>query len=50
VFIKDGREADGPPIAHAGGATPSSVASTVQDEHVAASGLLRRVVARTRGH
>jgi hypothetical protein len=49
VFIKDGREADGPPM-------PTQAArrikrgSTVQDEHVAPPDLLGRVMARIRWH
>lgn len=49
VFIKDGREADSPPM-------PMQAVqrikrpSTVQDEQVAASDLLGRVMARLRGH
>jgi hypothetical protein len=39
VFIKGGREADGPP------APRVKRASTVQDEHVAALGFVSRVMA-----
>jgi hypothetical protein len=48
VFIKDGREADGPPMPMQA-APRVKRASTVQDEHVAAPGLLSRVVALLRG-
>ena len=48
VFIKDGREADGPPMPMQA-ARRIKRASTVQDEHVAAPGLLSRVVALLRG-
>jgi hypothetical protein len=48
MFIKDGREADGPmPMDEA---RRIKRASTVQDEHVAAPGLFGRVMARLRGH
>jgi hypothetical protein len=47
VFIKDGREADSPPMQVA---PRTKRASTVQDEHVAAPGLLGCVMARLRGH
>jgi hypothetical protein len=49
VFIKDGREADGPPMPTQA-APRIKRASTVQDEHVAATGLFGRVMARLRGH
>ena len=47
VFIKDGREADGPPM-------PMQAArrvkrAPVEEEHFAAPGLLGRVMARLRG-
>jgi hypothetical protein len=48
VFIKDGREADGPPMPMQA-APRVKCASTEQDEHVAAPGLLSRVVALFRG-
>jgi hypothetical protein len=49
VFIKDGREADGPPIPMQ--EAPSiKRASIEQEEHVAAPGFLSRVMARIRGH
>jgi hypothetical protein len=48
VFIKDGREADGPPLPMQA-ALRVKRASTGQDEHVAAPGLLSRVVALLRG-
>jgi hypothetical protein len=48
VFIKDGREADGPPMPMQA-ARHIKRASTGQDEHVAAPGLLSRVVALLRG-
>jgi hypothetical protein len=48
VFIKDGREADGPPMPTQA-APRIKRASTVQDERVAARGLLSRVVALLRG-
>ena len=48
IFIKDGREADGPPMPMQA-ARRIKRASTVQDEHVAAPGLLSRVVALLRG-
>jgi hypothetical protein len=48
VFIKAGRETDGPPMPMQ--AVPRiKRASTEQDEHVAAPGLLSRVVALLRG-
>jgi hypothetical protein len=47
VFIKDGREADSPPMPMQA-APHIKRASTVQDEHVAAPGLLGRVMARLR--
>jgi hypothetical protein len=49
VFIKDGREADSAPMP-VQAAPRIKRGSTVQDEHVAAPGLLGRVVARIRGH
>jgi hypothetical protein len=49
VFIKDGREADGPPKPMQA-ARHIKRASTVQDEPVAAPGVLGRVMARLRGH
>jgi hypothetical protein len=48
VCIKDGREADGPPMPMQA-ARRIKRASTGQDEHVAAPGLLSRVVALLRG-
>jgi hypothetical protein len=48
VFIKDGREADGPPIPMQA-APRIKRASTVQEEHVAAPGFVGRVIARVRG-
>jgi hypothetical protein len=48
VFIKDGREADSPPMP-VQAARRIKRASTVQEEHVAAPGLLSRVVALLRG-
>jgi hypothetical protein len=48
VFIKDGREADAPPLPIQA-APRIKRASTVQDEHVAAPGLFGRVMARLRG-
>ena len=48
VFIKDGREADGPPMPMQA-ARRIKRASTGQHEHVAAPGLLSRVVALLRG-
>ena len=48
VFIKDGREADGPPLPMQA-ARRIKRASTVQEEHFAAPGLLGRVMARLRG-
>jgi hypothetical protein len=48
VFIKDGRETDTPPIPMQA-APRIKHASTVQDEHVVAPGLLSRVVALFRG-
>jgi hypothetical protein len=47
VFIKDGREADSPPMPMQA-APHIKRASTVQDEHVAAPGLLGRGMARLR--
>jgi len=49
VFIKDGREADSPPMPMQA-AQRIKRASTVQDEHIAATGLFGRVMARLRGH
>jgi hypothetical protein len=49
VFIKDGRETDGPPMPMQA-ARRIKRASTVQDEHVAAPGFVSRVMARLRGH
>ena len=46
VFIKDGRESDSPPIPMQ--AAPRKRASTEQDQHVAAPGLLSRVLALVR--
>ena len=48
VFIKDGRETDSPPMPME---APRRIkrASTEWDEHVAAPGLLGRVMARLRG-
>jgi hypothetical protein len=48
VFIKDGRETDSPPMPMQA-APRIKRASTVQDEHFAAPGLLGRVMARLRG-
>ena len=48
VFIKDGRETDGPPIPEQA-ARRIKRASNGQYEHVAAPGLLSRVVALFRG-
>ena len=48
VFIKDGRETDTPPMPMQA-APRIKHASTVQDEHVVAPGLLSRVVALFRG-
>jgi hypothetical protein len=48
VFIKDGRETDSPPMPMQA-APRIKRASTQQDEHVAAPGLLSRVVALFRG-
>ena len=48
VFIKDGREADGPPMPMQA-APRVKRASTGQDEHVAAPGFVGRVIARLRG-
>ena len=47
VFIKDGREADSPTILMRA-TSPSRRAGTERDEHVAAAGLLSRVIARLR--
>jgi hypothetical protein len=49
VFIKDGREADGPPMLMQA-ARQIKRASTAQDEQVAAPGFVSRVMARIRGH
>jgi hypothetical protein len=49
VFIKDGREADGPPMPMQA-ARRIKRASTAQDEQVAAPGFVSRVMARIRGH
>ncbi len=49
VYIKDGREADAPPVPMAG-APRIKCPSTEQGEHVAAPGFFSRVVARIRGH
>jgi hypothetical protein len=49
VFIKGGRETDSPPMPMQA-ARRVKRASTVQEEHVAASGLFGRVIARLRGH
>jgi hypothetical protein len=48
VFIKDGREAEGPTMPMQA-APRTKRASTVQDEGVAAPGLLSRMVALLRG-
>jgi hypothetical protein len=48
VFIKDGRETDGPSMPMQA-AQRIKRASTVQDEHVAAPGFLSRVLALVRG-
>ena len=48
VFIKDGREADGPPLSMQA-AQRIKRPLPVQDEHVAAPGLFGRVMARIRG-
>ena len=48
VFIKDGRETDGPPMPMQA-AQRIKRGSTVQDEHVAAPGFLSRVLALVRG-
>jgi hypothetical protein len=48
VFIKGGRETDGPPMLMQA-AQRTKRASTGQDEHIAAPGLLSRVVALLRG-
>ena len=48
VFTKDGRETDSPPMPMQA-ARRIKRASTGQDEHVAAPGLLSRVVALLRG-
>jgi hypothetical protein len=48
VFIKDGRETDSPPVPMQTGQRTKG-ASTVQDEGVAAPGLLTRMVALLRG-
>ena len=49
VFIKDGREADGPPIPMQE-APRIKRASIEQEKRVAAPGFLSRVMARIRGH
>jgi hypothetical protein len=49
VFIKGGRETDSSPMPMQA-APQIKRASSAQDEHVAGSGLLARVVARLRGH
>jgi hypothetical protein len=49
VFIKDGRETDGPSMPMQA-AWPAKRARTMQDERVAAPGLLSRVVALFRSH
>jgi hypothetical protein len=49
VFIKDGREADGPPMPMEA-ARRVKRASAEQEEYAAAPGLLGRVLARLRGH
>jgi hypothetical protein len=49
VFTKQAREGDTEPMPELA-APPVVPASTVQDEPVAASGLLTRVVAKIRGH
>jgi hypothetical protein len=49
VFMKHGRERYTVPMP-VQAAPPIVPAPTVQDEHVAASGLLSRVLARIRGH
>jgi hypothetical protein len=48
VFIKEGRETDSPPVPMQTGQRTKR-ASTVQDEGVAAPGLLSRMVALLRG-
>jgi hypothetical protein len=48
VFIKDGRETDGPPMPMQA-AQHTKRASIEHDEHVAAPGLLSRLVALVRG-
>ena len=47
IFIKDGREADGPPMPMQA-ALRMKRASTEQDEHVVAPGFLSRVLALVR--
>jgi hypothetical protein len=49
VFTKGGREGDAQPMPLQG-APPIVPASRVQNEHIAASGLLSRVLAKIRGH
>ena len=49
VFTKHNCESDTEP-AHVQAAPPITPAPTVQDEHVARSGVLSRVVAKIRGH
>lgn len=49
VYIKDGREAESPPMP-VGAAPWVKRASMEQDEHVAAPGFFSRVMARIRGH
>jgi len=49
VFIKDGREADSPPMP-VEAARQIKRTSTEQEERVAPQGLLGRVMARLRGH
>jgi hypothetical protein len=49
VFIKDGRETDSSPMPMPAARRGKRV-STVQDEHVAATGFVSRVMARLRGH
>jgi hypothetical protein len=47
VFIKDGREADSPPISMRA-TSPSRRSGMERDEHVARAGLFGRVMARLR--
>ena len=49
VFIKDGREADGPPMPMEA-ARRLKRASAQQDEYAAAPGFFGRMLARLRGH